>query len=359
MKYREQPYNEPYYTTNHIYKMQPIPRVIFSLGARGTGKTLGWKLRAIYNFLDFGTKTVYIRRYKQEMKKTLSTFISDINLGDNSLKDLDMKLENRKFLIGGKVAIEFMELSQVVKAKSVVYRDYELFIFDEFLTVDRTLNSYGFNEIFMFQEFMSTVLRSYSKEEVNTQFVFLSNALSTTSDYFDMVGFENGIKPNIEYQYPEHSKLILVEIKSTTKEFREKMEKSLINELLPSTSYKRYAIENEFISEDTSNIIPFEKIKGHKNYYFTLIFSDMKIYVYRNGIKVYLHHKLKKSKDIEEKLYTLDKDLVDSNVLYCNNLSPITSYITNAITFNRITYSSMKVKKKILSNLKKIVKTYF
>lgn len=41
----------------------------FIIGARGVGKSYGAKKLAIQNFLKKGKQFVYVRRYKEELKK--------------------------------------------------------------------------------------------------------------------------------------------------------------------------------------------------------------------------------------------------------------------------------------------------
>ena len=48
----------------------------FIVGARGTGKTYGFKQWAIKDFLKTGAQFVYVRRYKQEMKDIKNFFLN-------------------------------------------------------------------------------------------------------------------------------------------------------------------------------------------------------------------------------------------------------------------------------------------
>ena len=50
----------------------------FILGARGVGKSYGAKRWAIRDFLKTGKQFVYVRRYKEELKK-IDKFFDDVS----------------------------------------------------------------------------------------------------------------------------------------------------------------------------------------------------------------------------------------------------------------------------------------
>lgn len=50
----------------------------FCIGGRSIGKTYYFKKYAIKDFLKKKKQFIYLRRYKEELQKTISTFFNDV-----------------------------------------------------------------------------------------------------------------------------------------------------------------------------------------------------------------------------------------------------------------------------------------
>ena len=65
-----------YYSFDKIYSYNAIYN--FIVGARGLGKTYGWKKKVIAAAIKRGDQFIYLRRYKDELKASRNTFFADI-----------------------------------------------------------------------------------------------------------------------------------------------------------------------------------------------------------------------------------------------------------------------------------------
>ena len=83
--------------THHYYDFRAIeeknPSIAILLGARGLGKTNYYKRKAIYNFLNTGKKTIFMKRFKKEVKEFRDKFLNDVYKGDNRLKKVKIELK--------------------------------------------------------------------------------------------------------------------------------------------------------------------------------------------------------------------------------------------------------------------------
>lgn len=146
----------------------------FIIGARGVGKSYGAKKLAIQNFLKKGKQFVYVRRYKEELKK-INKFFDDIK---GEFPEHEFKVSPPNFIIDNKIAGTAIPLSTAKIEKSTPYPNVTFIIFDEFI-LDKGYHHYLPDEVTNFLELYSTVSRSR-----DVIVYFLSNALSITNPYF-------------------------------------------------------------------------------------------------------------------------------------------------------------------------------
>ncbi len=340
-------YTPPYYDFRAIEEKNPSIAIL--LGARGLGKTNYYKRKAIYNFLNTGKKTIFMKRFKKEVKEFRDKFLNDIYKADERLKKVKIVLKGNHIYVEGKQAIEFISLSQSIQLTGVSYEDVTLLVFDEFLTLGQTIR--GIKEETLFLHFLETCFR----DREDFKIVMLSNAVSTTSNYFTELGFNKPINPSLKYQSPPHTKDIIVEVYDDIN-FKQHKEDSKLYKLFSRSQYKKFAIENEFILEDNTNILNRKNIKGHIKELFTIATSDgfLNVALF-DKIKYFVYH----SKSINSSLITFDKEQVTCGATYITNNHLIAMNLTSAIISKLIFYNDMKVKKQFLENLKKIVTTFY
>lgn len=343
----KQPEHKPFYNANEIKEKYSV---IISIGARGKGKTLAWKLAPIYDTLNNGYETIYLRRFKNELKKAKRHYLSDIYVGDPRLQDVKLEIKGNTLYVNDKPCTHFVSLSTSLNDKSISYHNVKRVIFDEFLTLGYTIR--GVDEITLFSEFLETVFRLRD----NVQIVLLSNAISTTSEYFKLFGFDN-VDPKRQFQHPRHSKDVVLEIIMTDEDFKEMKSQSKLYSLLAPSKYKKYAIENEFIFEDDTNIMKRKEIKGHIHYIYSVATEQgiLDFYNFNKGM-IYVRLDKEKNRDI---IFTFDKDLVMQGYVYVNSSHDIARRLSSALSLKWVFYEDMQTKKLLLMNLKKIITTYF
>ena len=172
---------------------------IFVLGNRSGGKSFFWKEYATKRFIKFGEKFIYIRRYKNDLKKVAKNFFKDI-----AFKFPDHKLEykNGEYYIDDKQAGIKLALNEGEQNKSNSLSEYCTIIFDEFLNRrERYIGGRnGKEEVEACLDLYLTVARGNGEFiRDNVRFIFIANALSTVNPYFLFFGIDRLIQKNTKF----------------------------------------------------------------------------------------------------------------------------------------------------------------
>lgn len=195
-------------TINHVSESDRLPWYDYSklwsyngfynavLGARGTGKTFGAKIKGIKDAIHKGHEFIYLRRYKEELKFARDGFFADV-IAENKFPGIVFKVDGNKGYwdyatdeekAGGestnsehqwKVCVHFFALSVGGQMKSQSFPNVRLIIFDEFV-LEKGFTQYIPNETKIFNEFYNTVDRYKGV----TRVLFLSNSVSIMNPYF-------------------------------------------------------------------------------------------------------------------------------------------------------------------------------
>lgn len=210
----------------------------FILGARGVGKSYGAKRWAIRDFLKTGKQFVYVRRYKEELKK-IDKFFDDVS---HEFEEHEFKVNKPNFYIDGEIAGTAMALSVSKIEKSTPFPNVNKIIFDEFI-IDKGAIRYLPDEVTNFLELYSTVGRDRDPTAL-----FLSNALSTYNPYFVYFDLSLPYKTDIVAKND-----ILIQMVHDN-EYEEHMKSTRFGKIIEGTDYANYAINNQFL-RDNSNFI--------------------------------------------------------------------------------------------------------
>lgn len=217
--------------------------LLFIIGARGIGKTYGYKKFVINRFIKKGEQFVYLRRYKTELKK-ISRFFSTLER-DNVFPDYKLEVIGREFYCNDKVMGYAIPLSTWGIEKSNEYPNVRTILFDEFL-IENSKLSYLKNEAEALLNMMETIFR----DRDNTRCILLSNATTVVNPYF--LYFQ--LMPDLEKRfnlYPERG--ILIEL-CDSKNFSVAKKKTRFGQLIKGTDYADFSIENKFVNDDDSFI---------------------------------------------------------------------------------------------------------
>ena len=300
----------------------------FIVGNRGGGKTYGSKKFVIKRFLKTGAQFVYIRRYKEELKK-IGQFFEDIK---DAFPEVEFEVKGRKFYIDKQEAGVALPLSTSKIEKSTAYPKVETIIFDEFI-LDKGYYHYLPDEVTNFLECYETIARMRD----NVRVFFLSNALSVTNPYFLYFKIQLPTrKDNIRVDGD-----ILVELVSK-EEFIKEKENTRFGKLIKGTKYGDYAISNSFLRDDNSFI---EKKSGNCIYSFGYSYKDKKYGVWVNVKegKIYVSYDIDKNFPY---MYALTKSDHNPNTLLIDSLRrsrPFQMFIKNFQMAN-VYFEDMNIK---------------
>ena len=210
----------------------------FIVGNRGGGKTFGFKQWAIKSFLKSKKQFVYVRRYKQELKK-ITKFWDDIR---DFFPGVSLTIKNNIFYINDEIAGYPISLSTAKIEKSVSFPDVDKICFDEFI-LDKGFYRYLPDEVTNFLELYETIARMR-----DVTCFFLSNAITITNPYF--------VYFNITLPYGKtitRNGDILIELVQNH-DFIQEKQKTRFAQLVEGTQYGNYAIQNEFL-RDNKNFV--------------------------------------------------------------------------------------------------------
>ena len=281
----------------------------FIIGARGVGKSYGAKKLAIQNFLKKGKQFVYVRRYKEELKK-INKFFDDIK---GEFPEHEFKVSPPNFIIDNKIAGTAIPLSTAKIEKSTPYPNVTFIIFDEFI-LDKGYHHYLPDEVTNFLELYSTVSRSR-----DVIVYFLSNALSITNPYFIYFNLSLPYGKNIQCKND-----ILIEM-VVDNEYSNKMSNTRFGKLIKNTPYGNYAISNTFL-RDNKTFIKKKTSKATCQFIMTYKNEDFGVWVDYNEGLMYV------SKDFDPycKLhysFTLDDHTINTMLLKGKTSTVVNNFI--------------------------------
>lgn len=299
----------------------------FILGARGQGKTFGWKKFVISKFIKNKEQFAYIRRYKTELKN-IKKFFDDIK---DYFPEHTFKVKGNDFLIDNEVAGTVMTLSTAIVQKSTPYPKVTNICFDEFL-IETGVYHYLKDEVINFLELYSTISR-----DRDCRVCFFTNSTSLYNPYF--IYFNLQIPYNTEVYRGND---ILVHIVDATEYSKEMQEKTRFGKIIAGTTYGDYNLNNKFLLDNKTFI---EKKTSYAYNACTLIYKDMYIGYWidkRNGL-CYLSNDYDKYNVTVYALTTTDHK---PNTLLLKGVKKpfISKHIVNAYQNGCLRFENQKVK---------------
>ena len=283
-----------YYNPN---KMLSYNRVLnFIIGARGIGKSYSMKKYPIQRFLKQGEQFMYVRRYKDELKK-IKTYFNDVAA---AFPDHKFEVRGKEFYIDNKLAGYAIPLSTWQSVKSNSYPLVNTMIYDEFIR-EKDNSGYIPNEVNALLNLMDTVFR----DRDNVRCICLSNAVSVVNPYF----LYFNIVPNVKKRYNAYQS-ILVEIPDS-KDFANARRKTRFGELIDGTDYGEMALDNDFVNDSQVFI---EKRTKESKFIFGVVYNGMVMGVWVDLDKglMYLANEYDPSSKL---IFALSKDDMTENAL--------------------------------------------
>lgn len=226
----------------------------FIISLRGGGKTYGCLKYCIKKYLDEkrngrSWQFVYVRRQENELKQLTisrnSSLFKDIR---KEFPDHILKSESNILYCDGEICGYAIQLSTAFTTKSIPYPDVQMIIFDEFIAPKRS--GYLTNEVTKFLELYETIARPGTEHPI-VKVMFLGNAVTQTNPYFEYFYLERPYEG--EFKRFGNTKDILVQ-DVTVPELQEAKHQSRFGQLINNTEYASYAIDNEWLEDNTDFI---------------------------------------------------------------------------------------------------------
>ena len=236
-----------YYNYDKLFSYNFL--LAFVIGERGVGKSFGAKKAMLSKFLKNGEQFVYLRRYKTELDTALSTFWSDLQSA-GFFTEHELKVKKSKMLTSftcdGKVCGYAVPLSTANILKSTAFPKVKTIVFDEFL-LDTASGTYRYlkNEVEMVLDIIETIGRLR-----DIQVIFLGNATTQVNPYFAY--FNLTLPYNSEFKTFKDGLIVVNYIRN--EEYRKVKKASRFGMLIDGSNYSQYAIDNEFLRDNTEFI---------------------------------------------------------------------------------------------------------
>ena len=332
--------NNIFLDVNDILKYDCIVNMVY--GARGIGKTYGFLKYAIQYYKQTGKGTIYLRRYKDELRE----FESILNpIFENEDFEIDIQFKKNKEFIdakNNKTILKGMPLSKAPITKSSNFNNYDIIIYDEFI-IDKSNYQYIPNEFIAFHNFIETVARM--REITNNTIIktyMLANSASRNNPYF--IGYNIPItkknpyiKNDLLLYKPSIQNFIDTKLKTRWGQFIKNNTK-MVDYML----YGDFNDKNDFIDK---------KLPSQNRYICTLIYLQKKIGIYtdtKNNI-IYISDKINTT---NKNIYSLTKQDDTPDIISINSNKKILDTIKKYYNLGMVRFTDLKIQNIFIDILK-------
>lgn len=315
----------PYHTLTHNALINMI------IGPRGCGKSYGLKKYAVNKWIKSGEMFLYVRRYSNELEMVKNTVFND-------LQEFNIKCDGDVYVMEESIIGYCMSLSSANKFKSASYPTVTTIIFDEFIIDEKAGERYLKNEIEKFLNLLETVIRTRD----NVRVFMLANSISFVNPYTMYWGLEYNGKQFIKTA----DNLVLVEIYQD-EEFTEFKRDTKLGRLIDNSDFGKMAIDNSFINDNYTFI---KKRKGNWRYVCGFKLDGINIGFWKWGNLYFFDNKC----DMNNVIFVMNEyDHTENTRL--DKRPAVLKPVVNALKNNRVSFSSLQVKKIVLKMLRKYI----
>ncbi len=208
------------------------------IGQRGAGKTYGFKVWCVRDFLQNNKQFVWVRRFKNELD-TIESFFKDIKHEFKGHKMAVLRGKTQSLIkVDDKVAGYVVALSTSQKLKSTPYPNVDKIVFDEFLLTSNVMH-YLENEVEVFLDLMSTVFR---KRAVRGAYLIANNTNFNNPyfNYFNIKKFDG------RFYLHKTNPQVLAEF-YVNEDYAKEVEATAFGELIKETKYGDFNIHNKVL----------------------------------------------------------------------------------------------------------------
>ena len=185
-----------------------------------------------------------MRRYKEERKKALSKFFTDIG---QEFPETNLKVKGDNFYINDEIAGYSAVLTQAQDYKGSAYTDVKNIIFDEY-PIEKNKRYYLPNEGMIIMGIFDSILRNRSDVKI-----FILGNATNDIEFSPLFTFFNLELPyNNDIRLFKENTILVQYMKND--EFRQERKNTLIGKLSKGTEYEQYAIENKILNKNNDFI---------------------------------------------------------------------------------------------------------
>lgn len=243
---------------------------------RGIGKSFGFKMKCIDNYLNGKGKFIWLRRTKEEIKITRDKFLTDIA---EKYPDHVLQVKGYTVYCDGAPCGDLIALSRTIGHKSAARNDVYTLVYDEFIPQSGYCK-YIPDEPTVFASFLTSVFRDRPIHAY-----CLGNMESTVTPY----NLYYNIPPFKGNKYiPDRKILIFTEYNNDVLE--DNYNDTDLQKILKGTQYYDYAFLNESLLDDNHYIAKLPK-NAKQIFIINIEGKDIGVYVDWETSRIFLSRK--------------------------------------------------------------------
>lgn len=236
------------------------------IGVRGVGKTYTTLKRCLEDFDNKGNQLVYVKRTKEDLKKTKGKIFDQI-LVDKGEPPSAIKVKGNTLYRNGKEMGYCVDLKSAQQLKGVAFPFVTWIVFDEFIIREEDAGQrYLHNEAEKFIELYDSIARN----RTNVRAMLLANSISFINPYTSFWNFTIPYGKN--YALAQNGS-VLLELVMGDADFIAMRKESAIGGIMYNTDYEKMSLYNKFY-QDTETFI--EKKGAGAKYVFTFEYEGAK-----------------------------------------------------------------------------------
>lgn len=224
----------------------------FTIGSRSIGKSTGWAIHLLKEYMEKGRQFIYVRRTQDETQLTAPSYFDN---AVDILRQKDYKIESfaykgGEYYLNGELCGYAIPLSLQQKYKSSNYSSVWWILYDEFMIAPGSSAHYiggstgATAEVDAMTSLYQTVDRGIGRAFRNeTRIIFVGNAGTFFNPFFINYNIDRYLRPDTKYLAPKNDIYVVELTRETeaTKEIKESYGYKMSTE-----KTKAYAYDNEY-----------------------------------------------------------------------------------------------------------------
>lgn len=269
------------------------------------------------------------------MDKLFSAIIEKKKFNDHELKT-----SKDKIYIDGRVAGYGIALSTANILKGSDFSKVDIIMFDEFI-IDKGAYHYLPREVEKFLDLIETTGRMR-----DIRVFMLANAITISNPYFDY--FNLSLPYNSDIALFNDNMILVNYIKN--EEYREAKKKTKFGRLIDGTQYGKYAIDNEFLRDNTTFV---KKRPRLSKFFFIIKIDDTLFGVWLYDNKIYISKDYDPSCPIKYSFNLQSHD--ESTIRVRIRTSPFLKRLTMAYDESQLYFENIRIKNTFMNTFIKFL----